>query len=45
MLHAKSLAIIVAYEIYKECAEVGIESEWEIEHPIDFWTFRDVLSK
>ena len=45
MLHEKSLAIIFAYDIYKECAEGGLDSEWKIEHPIDFWTFRDVLSK
>ena len=45
MLHAKSLVIFVAYGIYRECAEGGIDNESEIKHPIDFWTFRDVLSK
>ena len=45
MLHEKYLAIVVAYGIYKEYVEGGIDSEWEIEHPIDFWTFIDVLSK
>ena len=45
MLQTKSLAIVVAYDIYKECAEGRIDSEWEIEHPIDLWIFRDVLSK
>ena len=27
------------------CAEGGLESEWEIEHLVDLWIFRDVLSK
>ena len=45
MIHAKVLAIFVAYDIHRDYKEGGIESEWEIEHPIDFWTLRDVLSK
>ena len=45
MLHTKALAIVFAYDIYNECAQGGLDSEWKIKHPIEFWTFRDMLSK
>ena len=45
MIYTKPLAIVVAYDIYTECAGGGLESELEIEDPLEFWTFRDVLSK
>ena len=44
MLHATALAIVVAYDIYLEVAEGKLDKDWELEHPVDFWTFRDVLS-
>ena len=44
MLHATSLAICVAYDIYLEIAEGQLDSDWKIRFPVDFWTFRDVLS-
>ena len=44
MLHATSLAIVIAYDMYLEVAEGKIDSEWKLQHPVDFWTFRDVLS-
>ena len=45
MLHTKSLAMVVEYDIYKECAECGLDSVWEIVHTIYFWKFGDVLYK
>jgi hypothetical protein len=44
--HGTSLAIVVAYDMYKECAEGEICSEWKIEPKkvMDFHTFRDRLS-
>ena len=45
MLESKDLMIVVAYDIYNECAEGGLKIEWKIEHPIEFCTFRDMLSK
>ena len=45
MIQSKAPAIFVAYDIYKEFKEGGIDSEWEIEHSIDNGRFRDVFSK
>jgi hypothetical protein len=44
MLHAKALAIAVACDIYKECAEGNLDPLWKIDHPVDHWTFRDKLA-
>jgi hypothetical protein len=44
MLHGKSLAVVVAYDLYLEVAEGKLDSAWEIEEPVDFWTFREKLS-
>jgi hypothetical protein len=44
--HGTSLAIVVAYDMYKECTEGEICSEWKIDAKkvMDFHTFRDRLS-
>ena len=44
--HGMALAIVVAYDMYKECAEGMIYSDWKIDPKkvIDFYTFRDRLS-
>ena len=44
MLHATSLAIIVAYYIYLEITEEKLDEDWRVSSSVDFWTFRDVLS-
>ena len=44
MLHATALAIVVAYDMYLEVAEGELDADWKLEYPVDFWTFRDVLS-
>jgi hypothetical protein len=36
MLHGKSLAIVVAYDLYLEVAEGKLNLAWEIEEPLDF---------
>ena len=43
--HAKGLAIATAYDIYLEVCEGGLDPAWKVEHPCDFFTFRDILSK
>jgi len=44
MLHAMSLAIVIAYDIYLEVTEGQLDEDWKLTYPVDFWTFRDVLS-
>ena len=41
--HAVSLAIVVAYDAYKECCEGVIDQEWKTE-PVDFFKFRSICS-
>ena len=43
MLHGKALAIVVAYDIYRECC-AGLMLEWKRE-PVDFHRFRERLAK
>jgi hypothetical protein len=45
MLHGKSLAVVVAYDLYLEVAEGKLDVAWQIDNPLDFWTFREQLSK
>jgi len=45
MLHAKALAVTVAYDIYLECSEGAMQQEWAMEKPVDFYTFREKLAK
>ena len=44
MLHATALAIVIAYDMYLEVAEGKLNSDWKVTFPVNFWTFRDVLS-
>ena len=44
MLHAMSFAIVVAYNIYLQLAEGKLNLDWKVIYPVDFWTFRDLLS-
>ena len=44
MLHGKSLAVVVAYDMYVEVAEGQLNEAWIIEDPMDFWSFREKLS-
>ena len=44
MLHAIGLAIVLAYDIYLEISEGQLDSDWKLQYPVDFLTFRDVLS-
>ena len=45
MLHAKSMAVVIAYDIYKECS-MGLmrAGEWKVEKPVDFHRFREKLA-
>jgi hypothetical protein len=45
MLHGKGLAVVVAYDLYLEVCEGKLDVAWEIEEPLDFWNFRERLSK
>ena len=45
MIHAKALAVVVAYDMYLECCEGKLRAgEWEIEKPVDFHRFREKLA-
>ena len=44
MLHATVLTIVIAYDMYLKVAEGNLDGDLKIEYPVDFWTFRDVLS-
>lgn len=45
MLHAKALAVVVAYDMYLECSEGLLRAgEWKIEQPCSFHRFREKLS-
>ena len=45
MLHAKGMAIVVAYDMYLECTEGNLESSWKIDKPVTFHRFREKLAK
>ena len=36
--------IMVAYDMYLELAEGKCDETWKVAEPVDFWTFRDILS-
>ncbi len=44
MLHGKAFAIVIAYDMYLECAEGHLDELWKVDKPVDFWTFREKLS-
>ena len=45
MLHAKALAVVVAYDIYLECAAGVLRAgEWKIDNPVSFHRFREKLA-
>ena len=43
--HAKALAITVTYDMYLEVAEGKLQPSLKVSDPVDFFTFRDILSK
>lgn len=43
--HGKSLAVTVAYDMYLECTEGELNVDWKVNEPVDFHTFRDILSR
>jgi hypothetical protein len=45
MLHAKAMAVVVAYDMYQEVCEGGLDSTWKVEKPMDFFEFRERLSQ
>jgi hypothetical protein len=45
MLHAKAMAIVVAFDIYKELAEGSVNRDWKVNKPVDFFTFRETLAR
>jgi len=42
---AKAMAVVVAYDMYLECAEGKLERSWKVKKPLDFWSFREKLSE
>jgi hypothetical protein len=45
MIHAKAMAIVVAYDIYIECAQGLLKEEWKLDKPVDFYQFRETLAR
>ena len=46
MLHAKSMAVVVAYDIYLECCDGLMRAgEWRQRNPVSFHLFREKLAK
>ena len=45
MLHGLAMEVVVALGIYQMVTEGVFSDEWEQEHPMDFWTFRERLSE
>ena len=46
VLHAKAMAVVVAYDMYKEVAEGELNINWKLDEKkvMNFWQFRDCLS-
>ena len=45
MLHAKRMAIVIAYDIYRECTEGNLNQQWKMTKVASFFTFRDKLAE
>jgi hypothetical protein len=45
MLHAFSLAIVTAYDMYLKVAEGKLNPAWQVEKPMDYWHFGEKLSE
>jgi hypothetical protein len=47
MLHGKAMAIVVAYDIYLELTEGGVDPAWKLDkkETVDFYVFRETLSR
>jgi len=44
MYHAKAMAVVIAFDIYKECCTGSVSRDFEATQ-VDFFTFREKLSK
>jgi hypothetical protein len=46
MNHAKAMGLAIAYDMYKECAEGGLDLEWgKVEKPVSYHKFHGILSR
>jgi hypothetical protein len=45
MLLAKTMAIVVAYDMYKEAAKGTLNPDWKVEKPVSFFVFREELAR
>jgi hypothetical protein len=39
------MAIVVAYDMYKEAAEGNLDPAWKVEKPVSFFVFREELAR
>ena len=44
MNHGKKLAVVVAYDMYLECAEGSLTLNWKVDKPVGFHRFREKLA-
>ena len=45
MLHGKGMAIVVAYDIYKEACKGNLNVEWKVDKPCSFYEFQEKLAR
>jgi hypothetical protein len=45
MNHAKAMGLAVAYDMYKECAEGGLDPQWKVNKPVSYHKFHNSLSR
>ena len=45
MTHAKALDVVVAHDMYLECAEGELNELWNIREPMKLWEFRENISE
>jgi hypothetical protein len=45
MNHTKVMGLTVAYDMYKECAEGGLDLEWKVKKLVLYHKFHDILSR
>jgi hypothetical protein len=44
MNHAKAMGLAIAYNMYKECTEGGLDQEWKCEKPVSYHKFHNIFS-
>ena len=43
-LHFKTMVMLVAFDMYRECAEGSLHEDWKLDKPVTWWQWRDKLA-